>query len=579
MQRAIGLFTCFALAACGSHSLPPDEPSVVPATTQPEWYAPGFFIEFAGERMVTELYAELGGGGTQAVGPLSLTLEATSFDDYKQRLVNDPALHQRLSSSKAAGAQLIYQLHPLPRWVSSAPDDATLNCPDEPMWPHWATVPPDPAKWSDWEAFVELTVKELTVTEGYDNLWFQLWEEPNNPCYWSGTEAQYLELYAHTAAAVKRANPGARIGGPGVYDASGAIAPSTTPLPNALITSAQANALPLDFLSYHVFGTNPHRARNTARELDAALTAAGFTDTRLLISSFNPLDSATSPYWPNPPTPSPTGRIWEYDTEIGPPWVAAVSQAMAASGRHGALTLFQLDDFPSGGEYENDSGWGARTSEERHGIRKALYQGMRLMAQVPAPLLPVTVTDPAAGSDGADEPVGAIAAASGGDTVVVLWSYVAAPQQEATAVVMDDGFSSGLGTWDRTALEAFMRGTATVDAVTQVPAEQVTLEKAKRVFARQIQLVSRKPTVCVTGDGLTELRAAVVVDATHNNSYAAWKQGGLDAALSAGVLTASNDVVQHEGGCWNVTLEPYSVVSLRFAASATPSSMTVTVAQ
>jgi hypothetical protein len=432
------------------------------------------------------------------------------------------------------------------------------------------TRAPAADKWDEWEALIESTVRYLTVTLGYENVWFQLWEEPDGPCFWTDTEANYLQLYERTARAVKRANPNARIGGPGSENPAGVIEPSTRPLTQALIEHAAATGAPLDFVSYHYFGFTPHRAQLVAEEVGGWLDAARFDEAQILISSYNPLESARSPYWPNPGTPSPTGRTFEYDTEIGAAYVPAFSFALAQSGRRGYHTLFQLDDFDGGREYESDNGWGARTPEERNGIRKAMYQGMRLLSQVPDTLVRTAVDDPLAGSDGALGPLGALAGVEGEEVTLLVWSYVAGPGQEANAIVMADGHRDGLATWDLGALTAYFTDQAPVSTVSGDPQEQVTLAKAKRVFFRQRELVDLPRPVQICGEGLLVPEAVHLVDATHNNSYAAWQTGGLGAAITAGVLTASPDVLVPDGECWRLVLDPYAVASVRFTTTSAP---------
>jgi hypothetical protein len=60
------------------------------------------------------------------------------------------------------------------------------------------------------------------------------------------------------------------------------------------------------------------------------------------------------------------------------------------------------------------------------------------------------------------------------------------------------------------------------------------------------------------------------VDATHNNSYAAWQTGGLGAAITAGQLTPSPELLVRDGDCWRIVLSPYAVASVRFTTTSVP---------
>ena len=77
-----------------------------------------------------------------------------------------------------------------------------------------------PKDWRKWEALIEAWARHSGERHGIERasswLW-ELWNEPESP-YWRGTKAEYFRLYDHFAAAVKRALPKARVGGPHVTD-------------------------------------------------------------------------------------------------------------------------------------------------------------------------------------------------------------------------------------------------------------------------------------------------------------------------------------------------------------------------
>ncbi len=77
-----------------------------------------------------------------------------------------------------------------------------------------------PKDYKKWEALIEAWARHSGERYGIDRasswLW-ELWNEPESP-YWRGTKEEYFKLYDHFAAAVKRALPKARVGGPHVTD-------------------------------------------------------------------------------------------------------------------------------------------------------------------------------------------------------------------------------------------------------------------------------------------------------------------------------------------------------------------------
>ena len=110
-----------------------------------------------------------------------------------------------------------------------------------------------PKSYAKWDGLIEGLVRHWTERYGTDELmrWnFEIWNEPNYPGFWGPRDPQrpkeeYFELFAHTAAAVKKVNPAYRVGGP-----AGA-GPDWIADQLAFCAS---NSVPLDFISYHAYG-------------------------------------------------------------------------------------------------------------------------------------------------------------------------------------------------------------------------------------------------------------------------------------------------------------------------------------
>jgi xylan 1,4-beta-xylosidase len=122
----------------------------------------------------------------------------------------------------------------------------------------WTYPPKDYAKW---EGLIEAWAKHCGERFGRDEAegWFwELWNEPNI-AYWKGTPAEYNRLYDHTAAALKRGLPNARIGGPHVTSAAdrGAERFLRQFLEHCLRGTNAATGktgTPLDFVAFHAKG-------------------------------------------------------------------------------------------------------------------------------------------------------------------------------------------------------------------------------------------------------------------------------------------------------------------------------------
>jgi xylan 1,4-beta-xylosidase len=145
----------------------------------------------------------------------------------------------------------------MPKALSSHPDPYT------PTWAPgvkfdqyylgWSYPPKDYGRWGElvyqWVRHsVERYGKEAVAT------WYwELWNEPDIS-YWHGTPEEYDKLYDITAAAVKRALPSAKVGGPATTSPSGAPAAAFL---RQFLEHCRAAHTPLDFISYHSKGS-PH---------------------------------------------------------------------------------------------------------------------------------------------------------------------------------------------------------------------------------------------------------------------------------------------------------------------------------
>jgi hypothetical protein len=110
----------------------------------------------------------------------------------------------------------------------------------------------------DFQVFGEVAKRILMhFTQGWDNEFFydieyvEVWNEFNQPDSWSGTGAEAAELYEATYIAVKAALPDIKLG-PSIHR------PLTlNPLPHNFWSYIEANAVPVDFVSAHLYAEQP----------------------------------------------------------------------------------------------------------------------------------------------------------------------------------------------------------------------------------------------------------------------------------------------------------------------------------
>lgn len=98
-----------------------------------------------------------------------------------------------------------------------------------------------------WQAFIQLFIRHLQDRYGADVVrqwYFEVWNEPDLAFFWTGTKAQYFDLYVATATAIKAIDPAIKVGGPSTSKVQW--------LPEFFAHCAESGA-PVDFVSTHVY--------------------------------------------------------------------------------------------------------------------------------------------------------------------------------------------------------------------------------------------------------------------------------------------------------------------------------------
>jgi hypothetical protein len=133
-------------------------------------------------------------------------------------------------------------------------------------------------------------------TEGWANgfkwpiRYWEVWNEPDNrPNCWTGTDDDYLKLYAVTAKALKAKSPKLKVGGPGVGNVGSLTKDGIDPAPfvSAFLARCKADALPLDFFSWHCYTADPLELVRRARGVRKLLDEAGFKGAESHLNEWN----------------------------------------------------------------------------------------------------------------------------------------------------------------------------------------------------------------------------------------------------------------------------------------------------
>ncbi len=177
---------------------------------------------------------------------------------------------------KAAGITPYVELGFMPEALSSHPQPYRSQWPHGPLFTGWSYPPTSYPRWSD---LVYQVVRHLVARYGRSNVerWdFEVWNEPDIG-YWHGTLEQYEELYDYSAAGVKRALPGARVGGPA---STGPASPHAAEFLRGFLAhcvsgknyATGGTGAPLDFISFHAKGitvfADGHARMDIAHNLD-----------------------------------------------------------------------------------------------------------------------------------------------------------------------------------------------------------------------------------------------------------------------------------------------------------------------
>ena len=139
------------------------------------------------------------------------------------------------------GMRPVVELSFMPRALASRPNETIF---------HYYGITSPPADWQKFSdliaAFVSHHVARYGLTE-VQQWYYEVWNEPN--CgFWTGTKEEYFHLYQVTVLAIKSVDKSLRVGGPATCQVDW--------IPE-FVEFTKAAALPLDFVSSHLYPTDP----------------------------------------------------------------------------------------------------------------------------------------------------------------------------------------------------------------------------------------------------------------------------------------------------------------------------------
>lgn len=171
---------------------------------------------------------------------------------YNWQYVDD--LYDKILKS---GVKPFVELSVFPKEIAGGPGTS--------LW--WKAHVIPAADFTKWGEMMSAFAKHLIERFGADEVstwYFELWNEPDQITWWTGTKAQYFEMYKTTVTAIKGVSPKLRVGGPAT---SGMGADGKGPWIEEFIAYCAAEKLALDFVSMHPYPTEG----GLARDIDATL--------------------------------------------------------------------------------------------------------------------------------------------------------------------------------------------------------------------------------------------------------------------------------------------------------------------
>lgn len=184
-------------------------------------------------------------------------------EDKAGKPVYDFAVTDRiLDAYIARGVHPYLQLGFMPEALSSAPKGEPYQHGWRPGFAYnlidgaWNAPPKD---YKRWEELAYQWTKHNLARYGAAEMstwYFEVWNEPNGPDYWTGTPEDFYKLHDYAIAGVRRAFPQARVGGPDVAGSGGAFMDGFLKhVVSGENAATGATGTPTDFLSFHAKGS------------------------------------------------------------------------------------------------------------------------------------------------------------------------------------------------------------------------------------------------------------------------------------------------------------------------------------
>ncbi len=293
-------------------------------------------------------------------------------------------------------------------WIELSFMPETLASGDTRVFHYHANVTP-PADFKSWNTLIDKLAHHWLARYGAENVhkWhFEVWNEPNESGFWTGTQEQYFELYRQTVTTLKNVDERLKIGGP--------VTSKNAWIPEFL-DYCDAHELPVDFVSTHQYPTDSFGkpGDNTLQQLAASHRDALLDEVKIARDQsrgkalfYTEWNSSSNPR----------------DDLHDQPYAAAFD-AKTVLGMHGlveAYSIWTFSDIFQENYMPSRPFHGGFGLLNLYNIPKPSYRAFQLMHRLGDELLPV---------EGKHETVD-VWAVRGGDAVILFCTNHALPRRE-----------------------------------------------------------------------------------------------------------------------------------------------------
>jgi beta-xylosidase len=113
----------------------------------------------------------------------------------------------------------------------------------------------------------------------YKIKYWEIWNEPDIPMFWTGTPEQYYKLYETTAKAIKKYDPNVKVGGP--------VLAGSMPFLEGFLAYCQTHQVPLDFVPWHMYSTQPAAVAMKAAKIRELMKKYGFPNAESVLDEWS----------------------------------------------------------------------------------------------------------------------------------------------------------------------------------------------------------------------------------------------------------------------------------------------------